>query len=81
MPVTPQISLTANYEAVRIIPNSNPVLENSDFYLHLPSLDPAFIGFGFPSFHMSNGMAINSRNEFLVIYYVRTDPRRTPSKD
>ena len=72
MPVAPQISLTANHEAVRVIPNSNPVLGSSDFYLHLPSLDPAFIGFGFPNFYMSNCMAINSRNEFLVIYYVRT---------
>ena len=74
MPVTPQISLTANHEAVRVIPNSNPVLDNSDFYLHLPSLDTAFIGFGFPRFHMSNCMAVNSRNEFLVIYYARTVP-------
>ncbi len=74
MPVTPQISLTANHEAVRIIPNSNPVLGSSDFYLHLPSIDPAFVGFGFPNFHMSNCMAVNSRNEFLVLYYTRTTP-------
>ena len=74
MPVTSQISLTADHQAVRAIPNSNPVLGNSDLYLHFPSLDTAFIGFGFPSFHMSDCMAINSRNEFLVLYYARTVP-------
>ena len=80
MPVTPQISLTANHEAVRIIPNSNPVLDHADFYLHLPSLDTAFIGFGFPNFHMSNCMAVNSRNEFLVLYYTRTTPEENTVK-
>ena len=80
MPVSSQLSLTANNQAVRLVPNRNPVLGQADFYLQLPDIDPMFLDFSFPAFHISNCMSINTQNDCLIPYYARSESEDNISK-
>lgn len=60
MPMGRELFLTANQSIVNF--------SNSNFSLRFRELDSSFIGFAFPNFIISEAMAVNDLNQFVIPY-------------
>lgn len=73
MPITDELFVTANQNTVRIASTLDPVLQGASQFIQLREIDPEFTHIDFPSFWLSEAMAVNENNVCLIPYQYRSD--------